>query len=270
MNTRQIAVAIALTLAVPLTSPSMAADPSTAAPSAVVQKAGGYLGVLLGPVPAVLRSQLSDVLPAGQGVMVREVVEDSPAAKAGLQPYDILLSYGDQKLFSAEQLSQLVHADSAGQTVTMNLVRNGATGERQVVLGEAQPDVSPDASRGMPWMPRQHFYRHPMGPFFAQPSEQGNDNWETFDSMSLQKGQDGSYQAEIRYLDASGKLKMHQFTGSRDEIRDQIVRQQDLPPVERDQLLDALSARDDVNPMAGPFGRQPAPPPWFNWRQPGF
>ena len=38
------------------------------------------------------------------------------------------------------------------------------------------------------------------------------------------------------------------FTGSRDEIRDQILRQQDLPRVERDQLLAAVVNRYDVTP----------------------
>ena len=269
MNTRRIALAIAIALAVPLTSLILAADQPTLPPSAVSQKTGGYLGVMLGPVPAVLRSQLSDVLPVGQGVMVREVVEGSPAAKAGLQPYDILVSYGDQKLFSADQLSQLVHADGADQSVTLTVINNGSTQERQVVLGAAQPEAYAASPRGLPWMPRQHYHRHPMAPFFAQPPEQANDNWETFDSLSLQKAQDGSYQAEIQYLDADGKLKKNQFTGSRDEIRDQILRQQGLPRAERDQLLGALSARDDVGPMANPFGRQLVPPPWFNG-QPGF
>ena len=269
MNTRRIAVAIAIALAVPLTSPILAADQTAANPPAAVQKVGGYLGVMLGPVPAVLRSQLSDVLPAGQGVMVRDVVEGSPAAKAGLQPYDILVSYGDQKLFSADQLSQLVYTDGADQPVTLKVIHNGATNERQVVLGAAQPDAYAESPRAPAWIPRQHNGRHPMAPFFVRPPGQAEDNWETFDSLSLQKGQDGSYQAEIQYLDADGRLQTHQFTGSRDEIRDQILRQQGLPQVERDQLLDALSARDNVGPMVGPLGRQLVPPPWFNW-QPGF
>lgn len=234
-----------------------------------MQKASGYLGIMLGRVPEILCSQLSDVLPAGQGVMVRDVVEGSPAAKAGLPPYDILLAHGDQKLFSVEQLGQLVHADAADQRVTLKVVHSGATSERQVVLGAVQPDLFADSPRGLPWMPRQHYYRHPMAPFFAQPLESAKDNWETFDSLSLQKGQGGSYQAEIQYLDANGNLKKHQFNGSRNEIRDRIMRQQDLPRAERDQLLDALSARDDVGPMVGPFGRQPVPPPGFNW-QPDF
>ena len=269
MYAHRIAAAIAVVLAVPLANPLLAAAPTTATPSPVVQTAGAYLGVMLGPVPEGLRAQLGSVLPSGQGVMIEDVVEGSPAAKAGLQAYDILLSYGDQKLFSAEQLSRLVHADSARRSVTLQLVRNGTTSERKVVLGEAQADDTTYARRGMPWLPRQHQYRHPMGPYYAQPSAGATDNWETFDSLSLQKREDGSYRAEIQYLDANGELEKRQFTGSRDEIRDQLMRQKDLPPVERDQLLDALSARGDFAPMAPPFGRHLRPPPWLNW-QPGF
>jgi hypothetical protein len=266
MNRRRIALAIAIALTGPLASPISVADQATKNPSPVVQEAGGYLGVMLGRVPAILRSQLSDALPAGQGVMVQDVVEGSPAAKAGLHPYDIILAYDDQRLFSVEQLSQLVHAEGAGQSVTLKVVHGGTTIERQVVLGAARPDDSFDTPRNLPWMPGPHYYRHPLAPFSARPSQPANDNWETFDSLSLQKVEDGRFQAEIQYLDANGDLKKHQFTGSRDDIRGQILRQQDLPRAERDQLLDALSARDDIAPIAGPFGHQPGPPPWLNWQ----
>jgi hypothetical protein len=273
MKTGQLTAAIALALALPFAGPVLAADqaPPSAAP-VTTQTAGGYLGVMLGPVPEALRTQLGSILPAGQGVMVRDVADDSPAAKAGLQAYDILLSYGDQKLFSAEQLSQLVYADGANRAVTLTLVRNGATVEAPVTLGTAPAAATGYPPRGMPWMPMQRHYRHPMAPLYGQPSQETTDNWETFDSLSLQKRQDGSYQAEIQYLDANGKLAKQQFTGSRDEIRDQVARQSDLPPVERQQLLDALGARDDLDPFARPFppfGHPMMMPPWFN-RAPDF
>ncbi len=266
MKTHQLTTAIALAFALPFANPLLAADQTTTTASPIVAPTtAGYLGVMLGPVPDALRTQLRDSVPAGQGVMIRRVVDGSPAAKAGLQPYDILLSYGDQKLFSAEQLSQLVHADGANRTVTLKLVRQGAADEFQVTLGEAQADATDYPSSGTPWMPMQRHYQHGMTPFYGQQSQEGTDNWETFDSLSLEKRQDGSYQAEIEYLDANGTLVKHQFTGSRDEIRDQVVRQQDLPATEREQLLDALTARDDVDPFIGPFGHHPFTPPWFGW-----
>lgn len=269
MKTRQLAAAVAIALAIPFSTRLLAADQTTPTAPAMVQSTGGYLGVMLGPVPDSVRTQLGDVLPAGQGVMIQDVVEGSPAAEAGLQPYDILLSYGDQKLFSAEQLSQLVHADGANRGVTLRLVRNGVASEHQVTLGEAHAEAAGYPRREMPRTPMRPHYRHPMAPYYGQQSVPTTDNWETFDSLSLQKRQDGSYQAEIQYLDANGKLERHQFTGSREEIRDQVMRQQDLPPVERDQLLDALSARDDLGPFVGPFGHPLVPPRWFNW-QPDF
>ena len=47
------------------------------------------------------------VLPKGQGVLVVQVTPDTPAAKAGLRPRDILVNYDDQKLYSPEQLIKL-------------------------------------------------------------------------------------------------------------------------------------------------------------------
>ncbi len=70
------------------------ADDKTAAPKAA------HLGIGVESVPPALFSQLPDVLSKGQGVLVAQVAKDSPAAKAGLQPNDILLSFGDQKLYS--------------------------------------------------------------------------------------------------------------------------------------------------------------------------
>lgn len=60
-----------------------------------------YLGLGIESVSPTLSSQLPDLLAKGQGVLIDQVTKDSPAAKAGLQPYDILLSYGDHKLHSS-------------------------------------------------------------------------------------------------------------------------------------------------------------------------
>ena len=88
-------------------------------PIAVKEAAGGYLGVQLGEVPDAVRAQLAGVLPSGQGVMIRDVIDGSPAAKAGLKVFDILLNFGDQKLFAAEQLSRLVRAESPNTSITL-------------------------------------------------------------------------------------------------------------------------------------------------------
>lgn len=54
----------------------------------------GRLGVVVEPLHPALRHQLD--VPENQGLLVREVTADSPAAKAGIKPHDILLAIGDK------------------------------------------------------------------------------------------------------------------------------------------------------------------------------
>ena len=73
-----------------------------------------YLGLEIEPVPAAVFSQLSGIVPMGQGVLVANMPKDCPAAQAGLRRYDILLSYDDQRLHAPEQLIKLVRSDAPG------------------------------------------------------------------------------------------------------------------------------------------------------------
>ena len=257
MKSQSLAVLLAIVLAAPVATMVGAAELPTPSTRAQAQATGGYLGVLLGPVTDALRAQMRGVLPSGQGVMILNVIDDSPAAKAGLKAYDILISYNDQKLFSTEQLSHLVGSENPNTTVTLRVLRGGAVQDTRVTLGEAQ--AAPESA--YPGM-GMSMHRHPPLPHALLPGAAGG-NWESFDSMSLKKLRDGSFQAEIQYLGKDGKLVKQAFTGTRDAIREQILKQKDLPPAERNQLLDALSARDDW--VAPHFYL----PQGFNW-QPDF
>jgi membrane-associated protease RseP (regulator of RpoE activity) len=253
---------LAIMLATPLASTASAAEDSTAAPIQA-QASGAYLGVLLSPVPDALRVQLGEALPSGQGVLVRDVMDGTPAAQAGLKPYDILIRYDDQKLFSAEQLTRLVRAGKPDQEVTLRIVRAGAVEDILVTLGQAQAV----AETAYPHKTRPMHGRQ-LRPY-APLAGADVDSWESFDSMSLKKLPDGSFKAEIQYMGEDGKLVKQEFTGTRDAIRNQIVEQPDLPAAERHQLLDALSTRDILVPPPGWFAPGFYMPQWFNW-QPGF
>lgn len=263
MKSRTLALSLAMTLAAPIAVPVVAADLSTSAALAHVQgqTTGGYLGVFLGPVPDALRAQLGSVLPSGQGVMIRDVAGDSPAAKAGLKVYDIPIRYNDQNIFSAHQLTHLVRADSPNKTVTLRVIRDGTAQDIPVTLGKV--DVAAESALRSPM--DSHLLR-PYAPLAGG----AKDNWESFDSISLKKLEDGKFKAEIQYFGKDGKLVKQEFTGTRDTIREQIVEQPDLPSAERNQLLEALSARDEFFPLPA-FGWV-APgffmPPWFNdWQR---
>src|SRR6476659_10127494 len=64
-----------------------------------------FLGIVLGPVDESLAAQLN--LQDGVGVLVRAVMPDSPAAKAGVQQHDVIRNFNDQLLINEPQLQAL-------------------------------------------------------------------------------------------------------------------------------------------------------------------
>src|SRR5262249_13389194 len=80
------------------------------------------LGATLEPVADLLRAQLE--LPPDRGLMVAAVTGDGPAARAGLEQNDILLTLADKPLAKADDLSE--HLKAAGKSpLTLKLLRKG-------------------------------------------------------------------------------------------------------------------------------------------------
>jgi hypothetical protein len=95
-----------------------------------------YLGVFTDPVPEVLAIQKAELLVDHQGVLVKYVLPNSPAEKAGLKPNDILTVYGDQKLSSPQQLKRLVVGYTLVKPVTVQVVRGETSRTVDVHLAE--------------------------------------------------------------------------------------------------------------------------------------
>ncbi len=261
-----LAVALATALILPQSALVQAADTSVATSES--QPIGGYLGVTIGQLPDSVRAQLPTTIPPQQGILVEQVMEASPAAKAGLQAFDILLQYNDQKLFSPEQLTRLVGSDTSGQPVELTLIRGGQISTLQVTLAQNRlPESAQQRSR-----PEPPFHGHPWRPFprsGQRALQAAEGSWESFDSLSLEKLNDDQYKAAIGYLAKDGAHKRLDFQGTREEIRQQILAQKDLPEIERERLLDALESRDDAFPFydwpPAPLGHGFPPPPWWGW-----
>src|SRR5436853_4104262 len=90
-------------------------DPAEAAP-----QSDYWLGVQVAALPEVVKKQL--VLE--DGLAVEEVTPDSPAAKAEIKKYDILVKAGDAPLKSIADLVKAVDA-SQGKEIVVTIVRNG-------------------------------------------------------------------------------------------------------------------------------------------------
>ncbi len=95
-----------------------------------------YLGVVTEPIPEALAAQLKDVLPPGRGLLVTRVLPDSPAGKAGMQPFDVISAADAQPLVSPDQLKTLVTAGPAGQMLKLSFIRGAKVQVVDVQPGE--------------------------------------------------------------------------------------------------------------------------------------
>jgi hypothetical protein len=97
-------------------------------------KKGGYLGISTDAPPPVLRKHLG--LHDGFGLVIDEVIHDSPAAKAGLKKFDVLQKVDDQLVINFEQLSVLIHSHKTGDEVKLAIIHEGKPETITAKLGE--------------------------------------------------------------------------------------------------------------------------------------
>jgi len=76
-----------------------------------------------------------------RGVLVQNAQEGGPAAEAGIQQGDVLLSIDGEPLESAGDLQQEIAERSPGDDVAIELLRNGERREVQVELEEVDLDI---------------------------------------------------------------------------------------------------------------------------------
>ena len=93
-----------------------------------------YLGVVTSVVPSSLSTQLG--MPEGFGLVVDDVLPDSPAKAGGIQRFDVLKTFGEQKLVNPSQLAALVRAEGKDKEVAITLLRKGAEEKLTVKVGE--------------------------------------------------------------------------------------------------------------------------------------
>ena len=93
-----------------------------------------YLGIAGGPrpVPPKDRGRAG----AERCVEVVEVVEGSPAARAGIRAEDLILAVDDTQVTRVEDLQRLMVADLIGVPVTVRLLRAGRLLEVELTPAE--------------------------------------------------------------------------------------------------------------------------------------
>jgi serine protease Do len=92
------------------------------------------LGVTIAPGHVARRLRRAVGLPETEGVLIREVAEDSPAARAGLAQGDLIVAAGGRPVGGADDLFDALQAAQGG-TIELKLVRGTDERTLQVAFG---------------------------------------------------------------------------------------------------------------------------------------
>jgi serine protease Do len=106
--------------------------------------ARGYLGVGLRDVDVDLERSLKLVV--NHGAVVQDVTSGAPADRAGVRPYDVVVSIDDRAIGNDDELIREIAARTPGSAVRLKLVRDGRDQTVTAKLGERPPRELGDAA----------------------------------------------------------------------------------------------------------------------------
>jgi serine protease Do len=96
----------------------------------------GWIGVQIQPVTPEIADSLG--MNASGGALVAEPEKDGPAAKAGIEAGDVIISLDDQPVRDARDLARKIGGLSPGTTIKLGVFRNGDRKTVSLTLGELQ------------------------------------------------------------------------------------------------------------------------------------
>ncbi|MEO0094706.1 MAG: DegQ family serine endoprotease [candidate division WOR-3 bacterium] len=100
----------------------------------------GYLGVYLEDLTEDMKNALN--LSSLDGVMINEVIANSPADNAGIKEGDVIIEYDGKKVTDVQSFRIMVASTTPGRTVRLKLIRNGKEMDLKVKIGEMKEEVA--------------------------------------------------------------------------------------------------------------------------------
>jgi serine protease Do len=94
-----------------------------------------------------LGDQLARYFKVEGGVLVTDVAEDGPAAKAGIKAGDVIVRFGGKAVKDGGDLHEALGDAEAGSNATIGVQRDGRAMDLTVTLGDAGPARSAPAAR---------------------------------------------------------------------------------------------------------------------------
>ena len=99
----------------------------------------GWLGVSIQPLTPELAKQFN--LEKEYGALVGDVIENSPAEKAGILRGDVIIEYNGKKVNEPYHLRNTVANPPPGETAELKVIRNGKIETIKVMIGELPTEV---------------------------------------------------------------------------------------------------------------------------------
>ena len=96
-------------------------------------KGKGYLGVYLEDITKGLRESLDF---KGDGVFIDDIVDDSPAQKAGFEPGDIVIKYAGKGVEDTYELRKMIKNTKPDTKVEIDVIRDGKEKTLSAKIGE--------------------------------------------------------------------------------------------------------------------------------------
>jgi S1-C subfamily serine protease len=94
-----------------------------------------YMGVGVVTMSPQIAQQYG--ISASQGAIIQDLPPDGPAARAGLQSFDVITSIGGQKVTKDGDLVRIIHTHKPGEQVAVTFVRGKTQGSVTITLGQA-------------------------------------------------------------------------------------------------------------------------------------
>jgi len=74
-----------------------------------------------------------------EGVFITQVASGSPAAEAGLETSDVIVSVDGEEIATAEELIRTIHSSQIGQRIEITFWRGDIENTTEAILVESPP-----------------------------------------------------------------------------------------------------------------------------------
>jgi len=147
-----------------------------------------FIGVQMGPLDAKMAVKLGAA--NRKGVLVNDVVPDSPAAEAGVQELDVITAFDDKTVEGSRSLQEIVERSDVDKPHTLTVLRDGKS--LTLTIG-VKPLPSGLAARGpQPQQPaeapsEETYYAKDFGLEVAEKADRNAEAYEGFDGVVVER-----------------------------------------------------------------------------------